>query len=260
LEINSVVFYGDGRNTAKRGGMRQATIEFDLVLQRKLAYFDALCRDQMWHTIWGCPRKDAPENDLIALSGAKHCRNGNVFDEAAYNLFVDRLVSLIGKDREWIYEIGAGAGAMLSQILQRLPHIAVAGCDYSKYLCDLAPKHLSISNHSAHRAVYDGLIPFDSGSNGVFVSIGAFMYFPDLRYADFVLRGLIKNFPHSPIILSEIPDLDKKEQVEAVRGNTGHLFFPKDFFRTFDREAQIIDYDFCGSVNSGLRYTIVLNR
>jgi len=240
--------------------MRQAVRKTDLLLQRKLAYFDKLCRDQMWHTIWGRPRKDAPENDLIALSGAKHCRDGNVFDEGAYNMFADRLVGLIDKDIEWIYEIGAGAGAMLSNIQKRLPHIAVAGSDYSKYLCDLAPKQLSISNHSAHRAVYDEAVPFDHESKGVFVSVGVFMYFPDYMYADFVLTGLVKNFPNSTIIISEVPDLAKKEQVEAARGNTGHLFFAKDFFRIYDPDAQISDYDFSGSVNSGSRYTVVLNR
>ena len=240
--------------------MRQAARKTDLLLQRKLAYFDRLCRDHAWYVIWGRPRKDAPENDLIALSGAKHSRDGNVFDEGAYNVFVDRLVGLIGKDREWIYDIGAGAGAMLSHILKRLPHIAAAGCDYSKYLCELAPKHLSISNHSAHRAIYEGAVPFDSEGKGVFVSVGAFMYFPGYMYADFVLTGLVKNFPNSTIIISEVPDLAKKERVEAVRGETGHLFFAKDFFRIYDPDAYIIDYDFNGSVNSGSRYTVVLNR
>jgi hypothetical protein len=240
--------------------MRQVARKTDLLLQRKLAYFDRLCRDHAWYVIWGRPRTDAPEDDLIALSGAKHCRDGNVFDEGAYNLFVDKLVGLIGKDCEWIYEIGAGAGAMLSHIAKRLPHLPVAGCDYSKYLCGLAPKHLSISNHSAHRAIYDGAIPFNHESKGVFVGVGTFMYFPDYMYADFVLTGLIKGFPHSTIILSEIPDLAKKEQVEAVRGNTRHLFFAKDFFRIYDPDAQIIDYDFRGSVNSGSRYTVILNR
>jgi hypothetical protein len=240
--------------------MRQAAIKTDLLLQRKLVYFDRQCRDQTWYVIWGRPRKDAPEDDLIALSGAKHSRDGNVFDEGAYNLFVDRLVGLIGKDRQWLYDIGAGAGAMLSHIAKRLPHLPMAGCDYSKYLCDFAPKNLSISNHAAHRAVYDGVIPFSSEGKGVFVSVGAFMYFSDYMYADYVLTGLIKNFANSTIILSEVPDLAKKEQVEAVRGNTGHLFFAKDFFRMYDPDAQIIDYNFNGSVNSGSRYTVVLNR
>jgi trans-aconitate methyltransferase len=240
--------------------VRQAATATDPLVERKLIYFDRVCKEQIWSRIWGNPRADAPEDDLVALSGAKHTREGNVFDEEAYNKFVDRLVGLIDAESEWIYEIGAGAGAMLSNIRKRMPDVPIAGCDNSAYLCGLAPAELNISNHSAHRAAYEGAIPFGRAGKGVILTVGVLMYFPDHFYADFVLTGLLRGFPQATVILSEVPDLAKKYAVESVRGHTGHTFYPKDFFRIYDEAAEIIDYELRGSVNSGSRYIVVLNR
>ncbi len=240
--------------------MRQAVEKASPLTERKVAYFDKLCRESMWYEIWGHPRKDAPEDDIVALGGAKHVRDGNVFDEKGYSEFVGRLVSLVEPESEWVYEIGAGAGAMLSNIRKRFPEMPAAGCDSSAYLCELAPRELNISNHTAHRAVHDGAIPFGRGGRGVVLMVGVMMYFPDYMYADFVLTCLVRDFRHSTIIMAEVPDLAKKEEIEALRGPTGHLFFPRDFFRIYHEDAEIIDYELRGSINSGTRYMAVLNR
>lgn len=227
-------------------------------LARRLQYFDEHCRRHVWNGIWGAPRADAPEDDPIALSGAKHSRAGNQFDAAGYERIVDQIARLIGPAPAWLYEVGAGAGAMLAQLAQRLGPIPMSGCDASEYLCRLAPAELAIRPVPAHRVAFARAIPFDSQAAGVILSVGVFLYFPDLMYADFVISSLREAYPAATLVLCEIPDLAHKPEAEKLRGPTNHLYFPRDFFRIYDPNPLFVDYQFAGSVNSGFRCHVVL--
>jgi trans-aconitate methyltransferase len=157
-----------------------------------------------------------------------------------------------------IYEVGCGAGALLSTLKERL-RLEVGGCDFSSPLISVAGRVMPDGDFTVSEATE---FPIDPRYDFV-LSNGVFLYFPDLDYARRVLERMAAKARFAIAVL-EVPDVATREASEAKRRallspdeydrkyrGLNHLYFPRSWFHEMAEklsmdctglEARIPDY------------------
>jgi SAM-dependent methyltransferase len=169
---------------------------------------------------------------------------------------------------ESVYEVGCGSGAFLYQLYQK--RRPVGGLDLSKNLIELAEINLPGSNWTHGDAMnLDTVEKWDH-----VVSFGLFFYFPSLEYAEQIILKMLEK-ANRTVCLYELPDLDRKEECEAMRRETTpnydedykdlqHLYFSKQWFCDFARrhKLHLTVFDQCipNYENGKYRFCVIFNK
>ncbi len=173
-----------------------------------------------------------------------------------------------------LLEVGCGSGAILFPLSKFVKKIV--GVDYSKSLIKVAHKILP---STAVVLISDAkALPLADSMFDSILSYSVFFYFPNLDYAENVLKELIRiSKPHSRILLMDIPDESKKTESEKHRieligeeeyrkryHNLQHLYYQKEWFLKFSNDQslglQIFDQKIKGYGNSPYRFNVLLNK
>lgn len=190
----------------------------------------------------------------------------------ALRKFVSKLNSNLKIEKgDSIYEVGCGAGAFLYPFYKNGNEIC--GMDYSDKLiehCNSVYKSNSFKSFEAKDLEVAPQYDF------VF-SFSVFFYFPDLEYAENVLKRMFQKAKKAVVIL-DIPDLDKMEECEGMRRKQyppgeyeekykglNHLYYSKEWFTEQSKKLncssiQISDQNIEDYFNSKYRFNIVLNK
>lgn len=206
------------------------------------------CRKNHWKDIWA--KKQADEEILNKSKFELFCylkkKNGfdvNVKDEKSYYESFYRAeeelvltISQYAKQKiESVYEVGCGSGVNLFMFREKNKNIQVGGIDYSQGLINLAGTVIDSADLVCGEARDIEIFPqYDA-----VISESVFQYFPNLDYAEEVLRKMICKSKHVTY-LGEIHDESKKEEwLENRRRNMqnydelyeglGRMFYQKEW-------------------------------
>jgi ubiquinone/menaquinone biosynthesis C-methylase UbiE len=214
-----------------------------------------------WKKIWDVKYDHLQEKPLHVLDG------WDSLTEAQWVIMVNKYLKLLKlKPDDDILEVGCGSGAFLNVIEL---HNSLSGVDYSEN----AIARVSANLKGDFRVAEAADLPFQDNIFDAVLSVGVFLYFDDLNYAEKALtemRRVLK--PRGCMFIGEINDADKKELYYQIRSrenretkklvknvSIGHLFYEKQFFVDFTKkcglDTTIIDNDQMGlSFYPGAQY------
>jgi ubiquinone/menaquinone biosynthesis C-methylase UbiE len=195
-----------------------------------------------WQTVWSKKSPEENGSDLLSsLIKADGFDSGfSFYTPADWLLMVEDAAERANVSREsQVLEIGCGSGAFL-YALHQLRGCSISGLDYSPALVDAAMKHLPQGAFAKAEATN---IPFETTTFDCIFSHGVFFYFPDLAYAETVLREACRKLkPGGFLCLMDMNDraheaayLEERrkmftnpEEYELKYRGLSHLFFDKD--------------------------------
>jgi len=194
---------------------------------------------QNWLDVWSNRKLDASKlstlEQLLAVDGMDTIFGA--MSEEAWLVYIQRISQLLGIScaEHSILEIGCGGGAFLYPFYEKGHRIA--GIDQSEALIKIARSYLPGGVFSTCFA--NG---FSSKSADYVFSMGVFLYFPNLEYAQNVIQKMSSHAINAIAIL-DIPDYSKKKQAESERRammspkeyqtkyeGLEHLYYEKDWF------------------------------
>jgi SAM-dependent methyltransferase len=192
-----------------------------------------------WHEIWEKkPDDETATSTLSLLLSADGYDTLAAITPKAWTEHVDRIASRADlRESDSVFDVGCGAGAFLWPF--RAKGQRVGGLDYSlrqigrarAAMPEVADFTVGEALSLAERPMYDAVI-----------SCGTFLYFPDLPYAEGVLRRMAAKAERTMAIL-DLPDLAKKDEIllwreralgqETYRlryAGLSHLYYAKEWF------------------------------
>ncbi len=220
-------------------------------------------RSATWKRIW--------ENKYRVADGPVHKLDGfDLLTAAQWRRLVARFCRIMAPiAKSDILEVGCGAGAFLGRIKGAK---SLSGIDYSSSAVELAKTNLPGNFVCCEAAA----IPFPAKSFDIVFSFGVFFYFDSTKYAERVLREMIRVArPGGRVFIFDINDARKKTIYEKVRSaearesvkktaqKTSHLFYTKKFFRdvamSMNVKVRIVDeVDLGISFHSGAQYRFLV--
>ncbi len=181
--------------------------------------------DNNWEKIWNS-KKTSRIDDLSEFEAFKELKRADGFDVAVENekeyyqcfynewlAFYDRIHELAG-DIDSVYEIGCGSGVNLYMFVNR-GFKRLGGIDYSESLTDTA-RAVTGSDDITHG---DAVTMSIENKYDLVMSESVFQYFPDVDYAEAVLRKMIQK-SKKLVYLGEIHDADHEEELMEYRRRT----------------------------------------
>lgn len=190
----------------------------------------------------------------------------------ALRTFVDKLTSDLDiQKNDSVFEVGCGAGAFLFPFYKNGNDIC--GMDYSDKLIEHCN---SVFNSDSFKACEAKDLEVFPQYDFVF-SFSVFFYFPDLTYAENVLKRMFQKAKKAVVIL-DIPDLAKKEECEGMRRmqyppgeyekkyqGLNHLYYSREWFIEQSEKLncssiQVSDQNIEDYFNSKFRFNIILNK
>jgi len=209
-------------------------------------------RSSQWLQIWKVKGSNTSEQ--------KHVMNGfSQLNKEQWKQMVCTVVqnysdsTLLSKRRKLI-EFGCGAGAFIESAMPCINcssrDCEVYGIDYSASLISAASSSAfwgNSSNFFVGDLANESLLEKFAGSFDLILSHSVFFYLNDYDHADRVLALMKKSLaPSGQIIISDIPDIEKRPQALEMRRNSSyytssqpkaiqhfagdHLYFSKSFF------------------------------
>ena len=172
---------------------------------------------------------------------------------------------------ENIFEVGCGAGANL--YLFARDGLKVGGLDYSATLLDIAKKILPAEKVSELICAGADDLPTEKIFDAV-VSIGVFIYFDNLDYAERVLEKMFQKSRRAIAVL-DVYDAAFEEECMSYRRRTienyderykdlPKLFFPQKFFKDFaarhELKISFVKNDLEDYVNTPFTYHCFMER
>lgn len=191
-----------------------------------------------------------------------------VTDWMEYVLFIADKIGMRPVDS--IFEVGCGSGAFLYPFYAQGHE--VGGIDYSNTLIRLARQVMPKAKYSVSEAASLGTEEkFD-----VVLSNSCFHYFPDLNYAENIVRTMIEKALNTVAIL-EVPDLATKMQSEQARASLlpageyekkykglEHLYYEKEWFvemaKTLKLDIEVFDQQIANYGNNKYRFNVVFRK
>jgi SAM-dependent methyltransferase len=225
--------------------------------------------DEGWYQVWqrkGSLASAKPSHDLADLFAADGFDGAMAQTTGPALVHIrDLITSSLGiQPRTRVLEVGCGAGAVLS--LLEDTRASLAGADFS------AP-HISIARQflpgADLRVAEAAELPWSDAAFDAVFSYGVFLYFPDLAYAESVLREMLRMAqPGGPILILDIPDAAKREDCESARRTAGaalnppHCYYLKSFFEQFacarGLPVRTFDQQVPGYANSAFRFNALI--
>lgn len=223
-----------------------------------------------WADIWES-RVDTPRKmnhlELLKANGYDNKRSALLPWNLTYaQEFYWNIIRL--QERDSVYEVGCGSGAFLYSLYKE--GYQVGGIDLSKNLIDLAVINLHGGNFTCGDAQeINAIEKWDH-----VVSFGLFFYFPSAEYAETLILKMLEKANKS-VSIYELPDLDRKEECEAMRRVTTpnydrdyagleHLYFSKQWFCNFARKhglhLTLFDQVIPNYENGKYRFCAVFNK
>lgn len=225
-----------------------------------------------WQTIWSKDKSIEGEITLrkLLLADGFDCGAGKVAtaDWVEYLKIIYKKLGLCPGYS--LFEVGCGAGAFLYYFYSNGHR--VAGLDYAAPLINIAEqamKDMCFVHASAvdlnTKEKYDAVVSF-----------GVFHYFPDLRYAETVIKKMLEK-SNKVVAILDLPDIElKKKTEEARRGflpegeyerlyrDLPHLYYSRDWFPDFAKmhacHLEIFDQEINGYGNSQFRFNVVMKK
>jgi len=203
--------------------------------------------------------------ELLAIDG--YDTNTGKCSVESYSEYVRNVceLALIHKD-DSIMEVGCGAGAFLYTLYQ--DGYDVTGVDYSQKLINIS--QLVMPNAHFERAEAASL-PYPDESLDVVLSVGVFLYFPELDYAEKALSEIYRVLkPGGRVVITGLPNEELQElwfetigEERALRmKSTPHLFYSKEWVQqTAEKagfEATLFDHKQDGYGNATFRFNVSL--
>jgi 2-polyprenyl-3-methyl-5-hydroxy-6-metoxy-1,4-benzoquinol methylase len=220
-----------------------------------------------WKQIWN-RRSITDPNDLQDLINANGYESTGLTEKnlTQYVQYIKSKMEMT--EGETVYEVGCGSGAILF-ILKGMG-LEVGGLDYSESLIEISNSLNISTDFDVNEAIrlntevkYDHVI-----SNSIF------HYFPNLHYAEEVIKLMMKKSKGSIAIL-DVNDEDKKDLSLNIRKEKEpnydekykgfeHLFINKTFWEDLANEnnwsLEIEDQSIKGYKNTEFRYNIFLKK
>ena len=171
-----------------------------------------------------------------------------------------------------VLEVGCGAGAVLWTL--GATRASLFGVDYSVPHLMVARQAL-VLQRQRHPVRLCGAeaasLPFGAGLFDAVYAFGVFMYFSDTEYAERTIGEMLRvAAPSAGILITEIPDADRREETEALRRQSGanpsppHLYYGKEFFGQIAERhrlrIEVLDAPIPDYANSHLRFSVLLRR
>lgn len=225
-----------------------------------------------WADIWASRKvevAEGPNGVLSALIAADGFDNsfGAVSPSAWATFATDMALTRLGlSDGDSLFEVGCGAGAFLYPL--RDLGLRVAGLDRSPALIEAAQRLIPEGNFSVGEA--SELAPLPQAD--AVVSCSVFFYFPDLDYAERVIRAMVAKSRRAVAIL-DVPDLATRDvavraRIAAVGGEEAyaeryagldHLYYDRSWLAerlsaASLRRVQVADQEIPGYANGHHRF------
>jgi len=227
-----------------------------------------------WNDIWrsrdtSSSIEGSPLRKLMLMNGYDSA-TGNL-DEKDWQKWVLHLAAKHNIERGTsVFEVGCGAGAFLYPLHEQ--GARVAGSDISKTLIDYAHGVFTSSDFEIAEAKD---LP-TSPAYDVVLSMGVFLYFPNLEYASNVFKRMIEKARYSVSIL-DIPNIQNRDATEAKRrklvgikeyekkySGLQHLYYSKNWFveqaAAVGVSIELNDQNLTGYNNSDGRFNVFLEK
>jgi SAM-dependent methyltransferase len=165
-----------------------------------------------WRSIWNRRGGSDEAPTLASLVAADGFDDGpGRIAVDAWRRYADLVITWVKLEPgDSIFDVGCGAGAFVYPHFQT-GHV-VGGIDYSDTLVAMASRAMAGMDFSAREAL--GLNPVPVYD--VVVSNSVFHYFPDIYYAEDVLRKMIRK-ARKVVGVLELPNADLREEAEKSR-------------------------------------------
>ena len=225
-----------------------------------------------WHEIWNrrTIREDFPIDlqTLLALDGFD--TPASKIETADWRKYVDAIAQEFNlSNRNSVYEVGCGAGAVLYGLRERLG-LQVGGCDYSVPLVSIARRAVPSGDFTFSDAAEFPVSP----AYDVVIANGVFHYFPDLAYSRRVLERMVDKARCAVGIL-DVPDEATREVSEQMRrelfspheyaqqyAGLDHQYFPRSWFcevaKALSMECNFLNAKIAGYAQSEYRFGVLL--
>ena len=227
-----------------------------------------------WNDIWksrdtNSRIEGSPLTKLMLLNGYDSATGS--LDEEDWQTWVLHLAAKHNIEHGTsVFEVGCGAGAFLYPLHEQ--GARVAGSDISQTLIDYARGVFTSSDFEVAEAKD---LP-TSPAYDVVLSMGVFLYFPNLEYASNVFKRMIKKARHSVSIL-DIPNVQYRDATEAKRrelvgakeyeqkySGLQHLYYSKNWFveqaAAVGVSIELYDQNLTGYNNSDGRFNVFLEK
>lgn len=228
--------------------------------------------ENRWKNIWEKRSLDSNYEsvlaELIRLDGFDG-KTGKI-EIKAWLKYIEDIQKCIGiRDKDSVFEIGCGSGAFLYPF--HTQGHRVGGIDYSQALIEVA-KSLWNAPVECQEAIQVPVLPlFD-----IVLSNSVFFYFPDLDYAEQVIKRMIEK-SNRIIAILEIPDIKLYEVSEKMRrGVIGeedykikyagleHLYYDRDWFislgKKYGLETFIMNQSIDQYKNNDFRFNCIFKK
>lgn len=224
-----------------------------------------------WCQIWNKRTQPEAEDALERLIRA------DGFDSGVGEIITDSwrdYVGFIAKNinigkAATIFEVGCGSGAFLFHFYQSGHKIG--GGDYSESLIRMASDVMKDMDFCVCEANnIDTFRKYD-----FVISNSVFQYFPDLGYAESVIRKMLEK-SNKAVAICDVPDLKLKEESELIRRGhddgeyekkyegLNHLYYDRDWFRTIatknDCRISLFDQNIRNYRQNKYRFNCVMEK
>jgi SAM-dependent methyltransferase len=192
-----------------------------------------------WQEIWEKkPDDETATSTLSLLLSADGYDTLAAITPKAWTEHVHRIASRTAlRESDSVFDVGCGAGAFLWPFREKGQR--VGGLDYSSRQIARARAAMP---EVADLTVGEALSLTDRPTYDTVIACGTFLYFPDLSYAEEVLRRMAAKAERTMAIL-DLPDMAKKEEILRWRERTlgpetyrlryaglSHLYYAKEWF------------------------------
>lgn len=201
-------------------------------------------------------QKGQQAEDLKSLSGYNHPL-AQLTEEGFPQLIEQVLTYLEIKPEDKLLDFGCGAALITRELAFASNNIVGIDANYQMI------RHAPVSIKRV-LGVGDSL-PFRDDSFDKILCHSVFQYFPNLNYAENVISEMLRVLPENgAFIIMDIPDMAKKQQYLAVKGEetTGlmRLFYEKSWFANLIPNAKIFDHSLTGYENSKYRFNVLFRQ
>lgn len=225
-----------------------------------------------WQQVWNkriLPEGETILDTLIRADGFD--KGAGKIDSDSWKEYIEFITKKLDlKEEESIFEIGCGSGALLYLFYER--RHKVGGIDYSEPLIKIAKDIMKGMNFQVCEAInIDTEEKFD-----VIISNSVFHYFPNLYYAENVVKKMLDKAKRVVAIL-EVPNLDIIEESEKIRRGSlpageyedryvglDHLYYGKNWFYKLGKKygcvVDIFEQNIKNYGNNNFRFNVVLRK
>ncbi len=230
----------------------------------------------LWREVWEKKGHAVKENfaleDLLAIDGYDSPASKVTTENWMAYIHAIKKKLKISRDQN-LCEIGCGAGAAIFPFYNQ--GVNIWGADYAESLIQICRRVMPQGTFEVAEA---HTTPFAANMFDIVLSSAAFIYFPNLEYAELVIQEIVRLLkPHGRAAILDLNDAAQKDKCESIKRqklgnvqyerlykNHRHQFYDRVWFEQiayrhhlrFEIEDQIL----AGYANAEFRFNVFFQK